>query len=132
MCNPETIKVGDTLTCNETGRAFAVTSDGFTFNYARDRQGYVFSDEGVDLREKREMLDRTQPFTCYLSGDGKHVTGWKGNILGTVLTESTSRNGWHGSKVTHVNVRDVHGNLWHGKGAGRGICLTLRARKTQL
>jgi hypothetical protein len=129
MCNPETVNVGDMLTCNETGRAFIAASDGCTFNYARDRQGYIFSDEGVDMRERRALLDRTQPFTCYLSSDGQRVTGWKGNILGYVTRSSVSRTGFHGSTLTHVSVRDVHGNDWNGKGAGRGMCLTLRPSK---
>jgi len=123
------IKFGDELTCTETGKKFIAAQDGITTNYARDHNGNVFSDDGVNIRERRELLDRTKPFFCYLSSDGKHVTGWKGNILGRVISEGDSRSGWHGSTITHIRVIDVHGALWHGKGAGRGMCITIRPMK---
>jgi hypothetical protein len=122
-------KVGDMLTCAETGKAFTVESDGFTFNYARNSRGEFFSDEGVHTGEVREMLDRSRPMSGYLSGDGKTFTGWKGNKLGTVTQEGCSRSGWHGSSITYVRVTDVHGGLWYGKGAGRSMYITLRACK---
>ena len=122
--------VGQTLICAETGKSFIGATDGFTFNYARDGAGATISDEGVDIRERRAMLDRTKPFICYLSGDGRHVTGWKGNILGTVTRETESRTGWHRSTLTHIRAIDVHGNAWHGKGSGRGMCITLHPSKT--
>ncbi len=120
---------GDMLTCAETGKRFVAARDGCSTNYARGRDGSIISDEGVDLRERRELLDRTLPFTCYLSGDGRHVTGWKGNVLGRVVRESESRTGLHRSTITHIRVIDCRGNPWHGKGAGRGTCITLRASK---
>ena len=122
MTSPE---IGSTVTCAETKKQFVVSTDGFTFNYATNRGGKIFSDEGVDIRERRELLDRTKSFFCYLAGDGKTVGGWKGNILGIVTSERTSRTGFYGSELTHIRVEDVHGGLWYGKGAGRGICVTL-------
>ena len=126
--NPK-INVGDTLTCVETGKHFIAASNGSTFNYARDSAGNVYSDEGVNIQENRAMMDRSKPFGCYLSTDGQHVTGWKGNILGRVTLSSVSRTGWHGNQLTHVRVIDNHGGHWHGKGAGRGMCITLRPSK---
>jgi hypothetical protein len=123
------IKVGDALTCAVTGARFIAARAGCSFNYAIDAQGRPVSDEGVDISERRELLDRTGPFGCYLSGDGRHVTGWKGNVLGTVTRSSASRSGWHGTSITAVTVIDVHGGAWHGRGAGRGMCITLRPLK---
>jgi hypothetical protein len=119
--------VGKTLICAETGKQFIGAKDGCSTNYAKDAEGLVLSDEGVDLREKKQLLDRSKPFGCYLSSDGKHVTGWKGNILGRVVRSSVG--GGFGGDLTHVRVVDVHGNPWHGKGAGRGMCITLRPSK---
>lgn len=72
-----------------------------------------------------QRIETANRFTGYLSCDGKHFTAWPGGILGTVCRESESRTGWHGSKITHVQVRDKHGAYWHGKGAGRGMVITL-------
>ena len=127
--NRPTINMGDALTCSETGKRFNAARDGCSVNYAISSDGKILSDEGVDLHERRELLDRSRPFGCYLSGDGRHVTGWKGNILGQVTRESSSRTGWNRSTITHVRVIDCHGMPWHGKGAGRGMCITLRACK---
>lgn len=126
----EIIPLGSMLTCHETGKAFTAARDGCSVNYARDGKGYVYSDEGVDVREKRELLDRSRPFFAYVSSDGKHVTGWKGNILGRITWSTTHRTGFGGSKLLYINVVDVHGGKWHGKGAGRGMCITLRPSKT--
>lgn len=127
MTHPMSPAVGSTVTCAETGKQFVVQTDGFTFNYAMSSAGEVLSEEGVNLREQRALLDRSRPFGCYLSDDGKHVTSWKGNELGVVVSEGVSRTGWHGSAITYIRARDVHGGLWYGKGAGRGQYITLRA-----
>jgi hypothetical protein len=123
------IEMGQTLTCSETGKQFIVARDGCSVNYAWGKDNAIFSDEGVDIYEKRELLDRSKPFFCYLSRDGKHVTGWKGNILGRVVLSSVSKTGWWGAKLTHIRVIDVHGGRWYGKGSGNGMCITLRANK---
>lgn len=125
----QTPKVGDTATCAETGEQFTIARDGCSFNYATTRAGEILSDKGVDIRGKRELLDRSKPFYCYVSGDGGHVTGWKGNKLGTVSNYSESRSGWHGATIARFHVTDVHGQQWSGRGAGRGMCCTLRAMK---
>jgi hypothetical protein len=125
-------ELGDTLTCGETGKTFVAARDGYTTNYALDRDGNVFSDEGVDIRERRELLDRSKPYTAYLSGDAKHVTGWKGNVLGYVVwstpCELGRRSFFHGDKYQSVRVRDVHGGYWYGRGSP-GVVLTLRPKK---
>ena len=122
-------EVGSTQVCAETGLPFVIASEGDTFNYATNAAGEIFSDAGVDARERRELLDRTKPFFCYLSSDGRSVTGWKGNVLGRATHEGKSSTGWHASSITHIRVTDCHGGMWHGKGAGRGMCITLRSCK---
>jgi hypothetical protein len=124
------IQVGDTLTCAVTGETFiAAQSGAWTFNYAIDSTGRPVSDAGVDIAERRELLDRRGPFVCYLSQDGRSVTGWKGNVLGTVTRSSVSLSGWHGASITAVRVTDVHGGAWHGRGAGRGMAIRLHPSK---
>ena len=127
--NHHSIELGATVNCHVTGKPFITAREGCSLNYAWDSEGHIISNEGVDISERRELQDRSKPFSCYLSCDGLHVTGWKGNILGNVAWDSVSRTGWHGSSITHVRIIDVHGNKWHGKGSGRGMCITLRASK---
>lgn len=123
------INFGDVLTCAETGKTFVAAQDGITTNYAIGSNGEIVSDEGVDIRERRELLDRSKPFVCYLSGDGRTVTGWKGNRLGDVIeshrVKLTRRSYTHGADYSHVTVRDVHGGLWYGRGSP-GFAITLR------
>jgi len=127
------MNVGDTVTCAETGKQFVVQRVGGSFIYARDSSGNVFSDEGVDIREKRELLDRSRPFTCYITSDGRSVTGWKGNVLGTIIDwqpcKLTRTSFTHGKDYRSVVVRDVHDGMWYGRGSP-GICVTLRPRKS--
>lgn len=121
-------KVGDRIICSETGKAFIVESNGFTYNYARDSEGKFYSDEGVNIRETNELLDRTKPFFCYLSRDGKTVTGWKGNVLGNV--QRLTVGGGFGNCIHHIRVTDVHGGEWYGRGPGLGMYTRLRACKS--
>ena len=122
------ITMGQTLTCTETGKHFIAARDGCSVNYARGSNNEIFSDEGVDIREKRELLDRTKPFYCYLSCDGKTVGGWKGNALGRVEWLTHGRVGF-ARNGCYVRVTDIHGGKWYGKNAGLGMCITLRPTK---
>lgn len=126
--------IGTELTCNGTGKNFiAAIVDGFTTNYATDSVGNYYSDEGVDVREKLELLDRTKSFYAYLSGDGRHVTGWKGNVLMTVTYSAPcklSRMSFTHSNKTYKTIvaQDIHGGLWFGRGSA-GVCITMRPYK---
>ena len=123
---------GQTVTCAETGKVFKIEAVGCTYNYASDSQGRIFSDEGVEIRERRALLDRRLPYTAYLSSDGRRITGWKGNVLGTVVNWSpcklTRASFTHGKGYRAVRVRDVHGAMWYGRGSP-GVCITLRPCK---
>jgi hypothetical protein len=127
--NRPQINIGDTLICSVTGKQFVAEMEGCSFNYALGHDGRIYSNEGVDIAERQELKDRAKPFFCYLSGDGKTITGWKGNVLGRVVWSSVAHNGFHGSPITHVNVIDVHGGKWHGKGSGNGMYITLHPSK---
>lgn len=121
------IQFGDTLTCAETGKRFIAARDGCTTNYARDSAGNVYSDEGVDIRQRRELAQRAGPFSCYVSGDGERITGWKGNTLGRITSRTIG--GGFGGRMLHIRATDIHGGEWYGKGAGTGMCITLRPCK---
>lgn len=131
---PQEINIGDALVCVETGKSFIAGSDGFSTNYARDAEGRIYSDKGVDIHERRQLLDRSKPFWAYISGDGKRLTGWKGNTLGTVIASwpiKLTRRSWvHGKNYSHFRIRDVHGAMWHGRGSP-GVAIRLRAMKAE-
>ena len=122
------ITTGQTITCAETGKQFIAERDGCSVNYAWGSNNEIFSDDGVNIREKRELLDRAKPFYCYLSCDGKTVGGWKGNVLGRVERLTHGRVGF-ARNGCYVSVTDIHGGKWYGKNAGLGMCITLRPTK---
>lgn len=126
-------EIGETVTCAETGKQFTIAHDGeHTFNYALGHDGRIFSNEGVDLAERRELLDRSRPFTGYISSDGKSLTGWKGNVLGRVVSSSTVRvaqwSAFHGKTMNAYRIRDCHGAMWHGRGSA-GMSINIRPMK---
>lgn len=125
--------IGKKLICAETGKVFIGAIDGITTNYATNDKGQIFSDEGVDIREKRELLDRSKPFYAYVSSDGTRITGWKDNTLATVYQRwniklSRQSHTHDRNSYMFMRVRDVHGGLWYGKGSA-GVCITLRPYK---
>lgn len=123
---------GDIVICAETGKKFTIERQGCTYNYAMDNEGNIFSDEGVDIIERRELLDHTRPFSGYLSSDGRNFTGWKGNFLGAVvdwkLCKLARLSYTHGRDYRSVRVRDVHGGMWFGRGSP-GVYIKLRPAK---
>ena len=104
---------------NGCGTGYAVLKNRWKIRYAC-----------ADKRQVADLLDRSQPFTGYLSSDGARWTTWTGGTLGTVDRLTVSRSRWLRSSLSHVHVRDVHGNAWFGRGAGNGMVLTLRPCKS--
>lgn len=121
-------KVGETVVCAETHKEFTVERQGCTFNYAQDSDGNIFSDEGVDIRERRELLDRTRPFGAYVSSSGKAITGWKGNKLMTIDSIYAIDSGF-GGRQWYVSATDIHGRHWYGRNGGHGVYITMRPKK---
>jgi hypothetical protein len=117
------------LTCHITGKQFVGESQGCTVNYASDAQGNIYSDEGVDIAEREQLKDRSKPFCCYLNSDCSKVTGWKGNILGMVISRGITPRRRNYPAMTSVHVRDCHGGLWYGRGQGGSVYITLRPLK---
>ena len=125
--------VGKELVCHVTGKKFIGAIDGITTNYARDSKGNIYSDEGVNITELEEIKNRSKPFTAYLSGDGKHITGWKGNeLMRTIYAYKSNAGftGWHkDGGQTIVRAIDNQGFEWYGRNAGKGMIITLRPAK---
>lgn len=99
-----------------------------------DRYG-ISADDGMHCyrcchaHDVAQMLDRTKPFSCYVSGDKKTVSNWPGDKLGDIVSYGEARTGFYGSVQAYFRVRDVHGGLWAGRGPGAGMYCTLRAIK---
>ena len=122
-------KIGDIVTCAETGKPFIVQCEGAGLNYAHDAAGNIYSEEGVAIRNRRELLDRTRALSAYISDDGRHVTGWKGDVLGDIVQWMSTLRGFGDSEILCFRMKDVHGQWWSGRGAGKGRYCTLRAMK---
>jgi hypothetical protein len=124
--------IGKTLVCAETGKTFIGAQVGSTTNYATDREGNVYSDEGVNIRELREIKERKGPIFAYLSSDAGnykgHITGWKGNKLMQVLSAGPTGGGFGGTQW-HVTAKDEQGRTWYGRNGGRGMYIRMKPTK---
>ena len=135
---------GLSAVCAETGKVFTLAPDGaHTSNYATSRAGELISDAGVDIRERRALLDRSKPYDAYVgtshpafTGDAsipRTITGWKGNVLMNVVSSRkirlTRMSHTHGKYIYTIIACDIHGGMWYGRG-NAGICITMRAYKT--
>ena len=63
--------IGSVAVCAETRKQFTIAKDGCSYNYAKNKDGEIFSDQGVHIRECKELLNRSKPFSCYTGDDGK-------------------------------------------------------------
>jgi len=125
--------IGKVITCAETGKTFLGATVGVSTNYATDSYGNYYSDEGVDLRERKELLDTSKPYFAYISCDGYYITGWKGNNLMRIISSVTcklTRMSYTHSAESYKSIRaiDDNGQVWYGRGSA-GFCVTLRAIK---
>jgi hypothetical protein len=119
------IEIGQTLVCAETGKTFVAARDGVTSNYATDRDGNVYSDEGVNIRELREVAERKGPIFAYLSGDKAQITGWKGNKLMRVTSAGRTGGGFGGTQW-HVRAVDNQGREWYGRNGGPSMYIRMK------
>lgn len=127
-----TNKIGQTLVCAETGKTFIAENVNGSINYATDREGNVYSDEGVNIRELRAIKERKGPIFGYLSDDAGtlkgHVTGWKGNKLMRVISAGPTGGGFGGTQW-HVTAEDDQGRKWYGRNGGRGMYIRMKPTK---
>lgn len=114
-------------TCETCGKC-APNSD----SYGTRRDDTMHCYDCCHAADVAELLDQSKPFGAYLSklpGGQRIVSNWPGGRLGDVHALSFSRSGWHGAEIARFHVRDVHGQWWQGRGAGDGMCCTLRKMK---
>jgi hypothetical protein len=116
--------------CATCWRLFPARIPGqFSSPYGIDRAGGLHCLDCCHLRDVQKLKDRGKAFFAYLSQDGRTITNWPGGELGRAHSVGHSRAGWHGATIYRFHVRDVHGEWWQGRGAGPGMCCTLRAMK---
>lgn len=104
----------------------------FTSGYATTRDGarkicYVCA----DAQQREQLKDRSKPVYAYVSSDGKRITTWTGGELMRIEKASEWRMNFGFQCLgLCVSATDCHGKRWHGRGAGVGMCITLRPSKT--
>lgn len=105
-------------------RLFNMSGNGGT-GYAQVDGGQLICYPCSYIRARESLLDRTKPFYAYMQSGTNSITTWIGGVLGTAHDMTQSRFGRH-SEVCRFRMLDVHGQWWQGRGAGRGMCCTLR------
>lgn len=78
-------------------------------------------------RTKKEMATSDR-IGAYLSSEGKTVTTWSGETLGTVIDLRYMRLFGHLRKCS-IRVRAFDGTIWYARGADQGMHCTLRRAK---
>lgn len=96
----------------------------FTTGTAHTRDGREICYDCAD-RETREEMKTARTFCAYVSSDGRRLTTWSGETLGTA--HLGSRHPWS-RKRRYLSATDCHGTRWHGTGAP-GMYATLRRCK---
>lgn len=77
------------------------------------------------VEQYRLRQEKPDSFGAYLSGDGKSVTVWTGDVLGYVI--GIPRRG-NDNRVTYFSFR-MNGRDYHARGAGRGMYCGCKAYK---
>lgn len=109
-----------------------VPAGGGAAGYAVTRDGSHICYACADAQQREELKDR-EPFSAYLSSDGKTITTWTGGKLMDIAQSwpcTLTRNShWHSAKsYRSIRAVDVHGAKWYGRGSA-GVCITLRPMK---
>lgn len=129
---PSGSKVGDetTFICHDCALPHAIKQNGGTGYAVCDNGAHLVCYACADKREREELKDTSRPFTSYVSSDGTKITTWTGGEL-MRITQSRpwSIFGSRWNKGVSIRAVDCHGKHWYGRGAGRGMCINLRACK---
>lgn len=105
----------------------------FVSGYATTPEGKRICYTCADAEQREALKDTSRPFTAYLSSDGRKVTTWTGGELMQVTRETDWRIfGSHFNRGSCISATDCHGRRWYGRGAGRGMAITLRPRKPRV
>lgn len=124
------IILGETiLTCHKTKKQFLAEKDGCSVNYAKDSKGNIYSDEGVYLSLKDELLTQNK-IGAYADLKSLVIQGWKNeHILGKIIYHYVANSGFCG-KMDYIEVRMFDGSLWKGKFKSSSMqCVTLKKCK---
>ena len=117
--------------CADCGHGELDMSGNIDTGYAL-RDGAMLCYGCADVRQRHDMLDRSQPIAAYIASDGRSVTTWTGGKLGDVVSRSSVRltrlSYTHGSHMLAIRVRDPYGGEWYGRGSP-GLSVTLRPCK---
>lgn len=117
------------LTCHKTGKQFLAEKGGCSVNYAKDSKGNIYSDEGVYLSLKDEVLTQSK-IGAYAILESKIIQGWKReHVLGKIICHYVANSGFCG-KMDFIEVRMFDGSLWKGKFKSSSMqCVTLKKCK---
>lgn len=121
------IVLGETvLTCHKTGKQFIAKQDGISTNYARDKDGNIYSDEGCYMSLKDDVTTKNV-IGVYANLKTKTIQGWKTeHQLGKIICHYKRNNGFCG-ELDFIEVRMFDGSLWKGKYKSSSMdCVTLR------
>lgn len=102
--------------------------------YAITRAGARICYPCADATHRAEVaaLEPGESFTCYLSSDGKTITTCTGGALATVTElRPVKAGGFIPRYAALVSVHAVtpQGVHLYGRGAGKGMCITMRGCK---
>jgi uncharacterized protein YlaI len=85
---------------------------------------------GCATKNDRESMAKAhadnKPVYQYVDSECHNVVNWPGFKVGAIFGFNESRAGWNGSTIARFLVKDTNGKWWKGRGAGRGMCCTLR------
>lgn len=102
--------------------------DSFSTGYGK-QHGQFFCFDCCTAGDLARLEARPAVFYAYLSGDRRTVSNWPGRELARVTQIGHSRAGWHGAEIWRFRAVDKFGQWWTGRGAGPGMCCTLRPMK---
>lgn len=121
------LSVGDTFTCADCGEEITIVSEKCSYNYARKCSGEYICNTCARNEEIRHIENDEKVF-AYLSGDGRNITDWKGNILATVTANWNIKNNFAGT-ITCIRAITNNGRKLYGKGPSEGMYVRLRPCK---
>lgn len=120
------------MKCADCGKAIPKTPTGHVGG-----TGYALFGETREIvcypcanTREREAMKAADVYGVYVSSDGQSLTTWTGGVLAFVTRETRIRGaGFHRSDIWTYRAKAPDGSQWYGRGAGRGMCLTIRRSK---
>lgn len=119
------------LRSNEQNRCARCNNEGTACTFSIRGLSLKFDARCCAIIIIEELNVSEDKFFAYMSGDGKFLTDFLGNVIARITDKTTKRvyNSYYSSHMHYWRAVDLWGRSWYGRGLGPGMSTGMKLKK---